>query len=205
MPPEIDIPTWIPVILGSLALISAVVVALINCRPTQQSALLEAMAKNREADSKENQRLDAKVDSLYVKLGIERDYPMSWEDWHAAGMPDPPGRPKRKFAGTDIDCPAHSLVVGEWVGFFSVFSWQTLRYVCGTLPVLLPDLWREKAPLISVCAGQRGFSLGGRYWVRTSDLSGVNGTRYHCANRPRNKHACVPDVPQTLAQRFAWS
>jgi hypothetical protein len=27
---------------------------------------------------------------------------------------------------------------------------------------------------------------GGRYWVRTSDLFGVNEARYHCANRPRN-------------------
>ena len=101
MPPEIDIPTWIPVILGFLALVSAVIVALINRRPNQQSALLEAMAKNREADSKENQRLDTKVDKLYIKLGIEREYSMSWEDWHAAGMPDPPGRPKRNFDPTN--------------------------------------------------------------------------------------------------------
>ena len=28
-------------------------------------------------------------------------------------------------------------------------------------------------------------SRGGRYWVRTSDLFGVNEARYHCANRPR--------------------
>ena len=27
--------------------------------------------------------------------------------------------------------------------------------------------------------------LGGRYWVRTSDLFGVNEARYHCANRPK--------------------
>lgn|GEM_PF-5158030 len=27
-------------------------------------------------------------------------------------------------------------------------------------------------------------SVGGRYWVRTSDLFGVNEARYHCANRP---------------------
>jgi len=27
-------------------------------------------------------------------------------------------------------------------------------------------------------------SAGGRYWVRTSDLFGVNEARYHCANRP---------------------
>ncbi|CUR60405.1 hypothetical protein NOCA2760002 [metagenome] len=27
-------------------------------------------------------------------------------------------------------------------------------------------------------------NTGGRYWVRTSDLFGVNEARYHCANRP---------------------
>jgi hypothetical protein len=27
-------------------------------------------------------------------------------------------------------------------------------------------------------------NAGGRYWVRTSDLFGVNEARYHCANRP---------------------
>src|SRR5689334_20719436 len=29
-----------------------------------------------------------------------------------------------------------------------------------------------------------GDEKGGRYWVRTSDLFGVNEARYHCANRP---------------------
>ena len=35
-----------------------------------------------------------------------------------------------------------------------------------------------------VASGQMRF-FGGRYWVRTSDLFGVNEARYHCANRPR--------------------
>src|SRR5215203_234275 len=30
---------------------------------------------------------------------------------------------------------------------------------------------------------------GGRYWVRTSDLFGVNEARYHCANRPQTRSA----------------
>ncbi len=58
--------------------------------------------------------------------------------------------------------------------------------------------------------------LGGRYWVRTSDLFGVNEARYHCANRPcgalRNISACpgrthipgssgtTPDSPWTQSQ-----
>lgn len=94
---EIDFPAWLVPMVGSLlALIAAVWVALINRRPNQQAALLEAMARNREADSAENQRLDKKVDGLYAQLGIEREYSMEWEDWHAAGMPDPPGRPRRR-------------------------------------------------------------------------------------------------------------
>lgn len=99
---EVDFPAWfVPVALGLLTLIGGVLVALINRRPNQQSALLEAMAKNREADSKENQRLDVKVDSLYTKLGIEREYSMEWEEWHRKGMPDPPGRPKRNLDPTN--------------------------------------------------------------------------------------------------------
>ena len=30
-------------------------------------------------------------------------------------------------------------------------------------------------------------ALGGRYWVRTSDLFRVREARYHCANRPALK------------------
>ena len=42
---------------------------------------------------------------------------------------------------------------------------------------------REPPPSCGL-AGQRRFWSGGRYWVRTSDLFGVNEARYHCANRP---------------------
>src|SRR5215203_2627654 len=36
---------------------------------------------------------------------------------------------------------------------------------------------------------QREVGNGGRYWVRTSDLFGVNEARYHCANRPQTRCA----------------
>lgn len=99
---DVDIPVWaVPVLIAFIAAIGGVAVALINRRPNQQAALLEAMQKNREADSKENQRLDVKVDSLYTKLGIEREYSMEWEEWHRQGMPDPPGRPKRNLDPTN--------------------------------------------------------------------------------------------------------
>lgn len=99
---DIDIPVWaVPLLIAVIAALGGVVVALINRRPNQQSALLEAMAKNREADSKENQRLDTKVDKLYVALGLEREYSMEWEEWHRGGMQDPPGRPKRNLDPTN--------------------------------------------------------------------------------------------------------
>lgn len=34
--------------------------------------------------------------------------------------------------------------------------------------------------------------FGGRYWVRTSDLFGVNEARYHCANRPCTRRLTDP-------------
>ncbi len=39
---------------------------------------------------------------------------------------------------------------------------------------------------------------GGRYWVRTSDLFGVNEARYHCANRPVVLHRTC-GAPERLA------
>src|SRR6476619_672968 len=36
-----------------------------------------------------------------------------------------------------------------------------------------------------------GGESGGRYWVRTSDLFGVNEARYHCANRPGASRGAV--------------
>ena len=42
----------------------------------------------------------------------------------------------------------------------------------------------QKSPAGRHFCRPAGLFPGGRYWVRTSDLSGVNGTRYHCANRP---------------------
>ncbi len=44
----------------------------------------------------------------------------------------------------------------------------------GTLDDVFPQVQSLVRPAI----------VGGRYWVRTSDLFGVNEARYHCANRP---------------------
>lgn len=43
----------------------------------------------------------------------------------------------------------------------------------------------EVASDFGISPSQRPLFRGGRYWVRTSDLFGVNEARYHCANRPR--------------------
>src|SRR5262245_50138534 len=38
---------------------------------------------------------------------------------------------------------------------------------------------------------------GGRYWVRTSDLFGVNEARYHCANRPGERPSSTTRGPSS--------
>ena len=40
-------------------------------------------------------------------------------------------------------------------------------------------------------------SGGGRYWVRTSDLFGVNEARYHCANRPKSRLGDAHHIPSS--------
>lgn len=66
---------------------------------TQMNAIVSALQAEREADRKDNAALSMRVDNLYVQLGGWRDYGSAWEDWHAAGMPDPPGRPQRPGSG----------------------------------------------------------------------------------------------------------
>ena len=55
------------------------------------------------------------------------------------------------------------------------FGWEG-----GDLPKS-SQLTTEALPLR---CGRAWVVRGGRYWVRTSDLFGVNEARYHCANRP---------------------
>jgi hypothetical protein len=45
------------------------------------------------------------------------------------------------------------------------------------------------------------FAAGGRYWVRTSDLFGVNEARYHCANRPSHCSVQLLSAGATIAHR----
>ncbi len=55
-----------------------------------------------------------------------------------------------------------------------------------------PTIWSGRTAACKAESTTAGLPLradqpttGGRYWVRTSDLFGVNEARYHCANRPR--------------------
>src|SRR4051794_17082587 len=50
-----------------------------------------------------------------------------------------------------------------------------------TRPLARPVGFRRRKPA-DACVRRR--VRGGRYWVRTSALFGVNEARYHCANRP---------------------
>ena len=45
---------------------------------------------------------------------------------------------------------------------------------------------------------------GGRYWVRTSDLFGVNEARYHCANRPRGTTIAESVAHVISAPGWSW-
>ena len=48
---------------------------------------------------------------------------------------------------------------------------------------------------------EKGSGMGGRYWVRTSDLFGVNEARYHCANRPGEHRVHREASPPAEARR----
>jgi hypothetical protein len=79
--------------------------------------------------------------------------------------------------------PAHTSILTPRAKPSAFSGWEErppiLRHVADTRP-------KRTAPDLCVSAGQGLFSSGGRYWVRTSDLFGVNEARYHCANRPRS-------------------
>lgn len=61
----------------------------------QQQIITTLQASQRDSAHREA-RMDAKFNELYGNLGNERDYSAEWEDWHRSGMPDPPGKPKRR-------------------------------------------------------------------------------------------------------------
>ncbi|POH58929.1 hypothetical protein [Arthrobacter glacialis] len=62
---------------------------------TQQQIITTLQTSNRDSAHREA-RMDEKFNELYGNLGYERDYSTEWEEWHRNGMPDPPGKPKRR-------------------------------------------------------------------------------------------------------------
>lgn len=93
-------PDWIAwaAAIGGGGGLGALVTAIMNARSsafTQMQALYQAGVEERKADRADHAATSKRVDELYVHLGAWRTYGNEWEDWHAAGCPDPPGRPVR--------------------------------------------------------------------------------------------------------------
>lgn len=90
--------------LGGLG-IGGIIVAIINKRAdpfAQSQQLVDQLQEDRKSDREDRVsdredrvRLEGKVDKLYDVVGAARDYGVAWELWHAEGMPDPPGPPRR--------------------------------------------------------------------------------------------------------------
>ena len=80
---------------------------------------------------------------------------------------------------------SHALVPGVTVRSSRASAWTRTTWMSDTVaPRKGVDLdGRDR-----IGEGASGYRVGGRYWVRTSDLFGVNEARYHCANRP----GCAP-------------
>lgn len=101
-------PWLVPIIVAALAAVAGIGTAVVNklrprADPFERLNMLldqgqEDRLQDREdraADRNHRVALDQKIDGLYVHIGGLRDYSNAWESWHAAGMPDPPGRPHR--------------------------------------------------------------------------------------------------------------
>lgn len=62
---------------------------------TMQTIIGTLQAGQRDSAHREA-RMDQKFNELYGNLGSEREYSTEWEDWHRDGMPNPPGKPRRR-------------------------------------------------------------------------------------------------------------
>lgn len=62
---------------------------------TQQQIIDQLQESQRDSAHREA-RMDIKFNELYGSLGYEREHSLEWEEWHRNGMPDPPGKPKRR-------------------------------------------------------------------------------------------------------------
>jgi hypothetical protein len=71
--------------------LATIVVALINKRPSPFDQLLAVFTLLQA----QNTRMEAKLGEVHGMALEFRDYGLAWEEWHAAGMPDPPGKPPR--------------------------------------------------------------------------------------------------------------
>ncbi|WP_024816978.1 hypothetical protein [Arthrobacter sp. 31Y] len=95
-------PLYGPIIVAAIAALATVAAAAIaKLRPRadpfeRANILLDQYQEDRAADRAQLETLERKLDASIARGDDERAYSSSWEEWHAAGMPDPPGRPYRK-------------------------------------------------------------------------------------------------------------
>lgn len=61
-----------------------------------QQKIIDQMQESQRDSAHREARMDAKFNELYGSLGYEREHSLAWEDWYRNGMPDPPGKPKRR-------------------------------------------------------------------------------------------------------------
>ncbi|WP_159702631.1 hypothetical protein [Arthrobacter sp. 18067] len=99
---DMNHPLFGPIMVAAIAALATVVAAAIaKLRPRadpfeRANLLLDQYQEDREADRAHREVLERKLDQSIARADNERAYSSSWEEWHAAGMPDPPGRPYRK-------------------------------------------------------------------------------------------------------------
>lgn len=109
----IELSPWVPILGAPITTaLGAIAVAVVNKKreradPLDQATkLMGQLQSDREADRKESREMrtelrdglaeaNNKIDGLYEQVGQWRGYGTAWELWHADGMPNPPGPPKR--------------------------------------------------------------------------------------------------------------
>ncbi|WP_104088047.1 hypothetical protein [Arthrobacter sp. GMC3] len=66
----------------------------------QQQLIITQLQEDRKAAEQREARQDRKLDEVYGLLGYEREHTLEWEEWYRDGMPNPPGKPKRRHIAT---------------------------------------------------------------------------------------------------------
>lgn len=87
----LDLVCLIPAAVVLIAAVASITAARINKLP-DAFARLEALMK---VQDEHNRKVEQKLVAIYKAAVTHRDYGFAWEEWHADGMPGPPGKPER--------------------------------------------------------------------------------------------------------------